>query len=1203
MNDAPRFSNLSDDQLRVLHSVCESFEQELLDGKSVPIEPLIVGLDQTLQGPLALELMAIEVELGFKGDRKPSLENYQSRFPEYRAEISRLFNASKMGLQIQLKNDSATPGGSLTGSHPSVGVIAGTQIDGRYLLTRKVGEGGMGEVWAADQISPVKRTVAIKLIKTGMDSRAVISRFEQERQALALMDHPNIAQVFDAGVTDRGQPYFVMEFVNGLALGSFCDERRLTPNERLELFVPICQAVQHAHQKGIVHRDLKPTNILVSMIDDRPVPMVIDFGVAKATGPKLTEESIVTQLGTMVGTLAYMSPEQAGLAENDIDTRADIYSLGVILYELLTGLRPIDCKRLASDGLAEMVRVIQEEEPSRPSTKLSSNNHLPAIAAQRSVDPRKLPAMLKGELDWLVMKCLDKQRERRYGTANALARDIQRYLLDEPIEARPPSASYRFSKFVHRNKGLVIASGLIGLLLVGGIVGTGFGLFRAESARRKAVRAEASATERAESERRAKLEATRQSAIAQANAENEKRANAQAQKRLRQVEKSNEILASVFDSLQPSEIAESNRPLQAVLVEKLNLAVQQLEGESIGDPLVVAQMQMQLGRSLLVLSEPAQARELFEKAQKTRLDLLGPHDPKTFACDHNLAMAILTLGDIQQAIQMLEETLELQLSILGESHVGIPASKNNLAQAYIENSQPKKALPLMKDVVARQSEFHGKYHPETLRSVSILAEVYDAIGQSSRAMGLHKKNLDALTTALGPNHPTTLLGMLDLASSYQEVGKAQEALAMFESCYQRMKETLGHDHATTILAMGRLASLYKEMGHERALPLLEETYQRSKDKFGSEHQDTLMSMSNLASGYQAVGQKKQALEWFQRTHGLTLKKLGADHQNTLRSGNNLAMSYQALGMLDEALPLFEQTLDGMKRTLAENHPSTLKITANLAAIYQDNGEIDVAIPLFEDVLRIQEATLGAEHPDALRTMNNLAVAYWSEKQLDKSIPMFRKLVEATTDMFGEQHPNTLMTIVNLGVNLKDNGEVDEALTWLETAYDATNKYPQLLPLVGPQLLDGYALAGKTKMASTVSKRMLEAMRLRMQPGSVELAETLANNSLILIKAKAFRDAGLLLDECVGIYETESPNSWKLFHVKAMQGESLLGDGKLAEAEPLLLAGIEGLEKHLPKIPERQKKYLVAAQKVLIRCYEEAGKLEQAQSLRQLMLER
>ena len=347
----------------------------------------------------------------------------------------------------------------------------GLIIAGRYALQEKIGEGGMGEVWVAKQSEPVKRRVALKLIKAGMDSRAVLQRFEQERQALALMDHPHIAKVLDGGLTQDRRPFFVMELVNGLPLTRFCDEAKLGIRERLELFTPVCQAVQHAHQKGIVHRDLKPANILVTIVDGRPIPKVIDFGVAKATSGRLTDESLSTQFGAVVGTLEYMAPEQAGFSGEDVDTRADIYSLGVILYELLTGLRPIDAKGLKKAAFAEMIRVIKEQEPSKPSTRVSTDELAPSLAALRHTEPKKLAALLRGELDWVVMKCLEKQRDRRYETANGLARDIQRYLANEIVEARPPSPRYRLRKFVSRHKGRVVAASLVIFILLAGIAG------------------------------------------------------------------------------------------------------------------------------------------------------------------------------------------------------------------------------------------------------------------------------------------------------------------------------------------------------------------------------------------------------------------------------------------------------------------------------------------------------------------------------------------------------------------------------------------------------------------------------------------------------------------------------------------------------------------------------------------------------------
>jgi tetratricopeptide (TPR) repeat protein len=375
----------------------------------------------------------------------------------------------------------------------------GAVIAGRYTLVNKIGEGGMGEVWVARQSEPVKRKVALKIIKPGMDSRQVVARFELERQALALMDHPNIARVLDGGLTPAGQPYFVMELVNGLPLTRYCDELRLTPRERLELFVPVCQAVQHAHQKGVIHRDLKPSNILVTVVDGKGLPKVIDFGVAKATSGKLTDETMSTQFGSVVGTLEYMAPEQAGLSGQDVDTRADIYSLGVLLYELLTGLKPHDGRRLRQAALSEMLRIIQEEEPSKPSTRLSTEASLPSLASSRRTEPRRLTAMLRGELDWVVMKCLEKQRDRRYETANGLTRDIQRYLADQPVEARPPSLGYRAGKFLRRNRGPVLAAAVVAAALVLGTVVATWQAVRATRAESRAL-TERDAKDRARAE-------------------------------------------------------------------------------------------------------------------------------------------------------------------------------------------------------------------------------------------------------------------------------------------------------------------------------------------------------------------------------------------------------------------------------------------------------------------------------------------------------------------------------------------------------------------------------------------------------------------------------------------------------------------------------------------------------------------------------
>jgi len=357
---------------------------------------------------------------------------------------------------------------------------------GRFQLLQKLGEGGMGEVWLADQTEPVQRRVALKVIRPGLCSARLLARFEQERQALALMDHPNIAKVLDAGVAG-GRPFFVMELIQGVPITQYCDEAGLPPRERLELLLPVCHAVQHAHQKGIIHRDLKPSNILVGLRDGKPVPKIIDFGVAKATGPRLSKRSVATEAGTLIGTLEYMSPEQAELNNLDVDTRSDVYSLGVLLYELLTGTVPFSWEQLEAAPFPEMLRIIREVEPPSPSARLADSETLPDVAAARQTEPKKLRAVIRGELDWIVMKCLEKDRTRRYEAANGLALDLQRYLADEAVQACPPSAGYRLRKFLHRHRGSVLAASLVLLVLVGGIIGTTWGMIRATKAQVVAV--------------------------------------------------------------------------------------------------------------------------------------------------------------------------------------------------------------------------------------------------------------------------------------------------------------------------------------------------------------------------------------------------------------------------------------------------------------------------------------------------------------------------------------------------------------------------------------------------------------------------------------------------------------------------------------------------------------------------------------------
>jgi WD40 repeat protein/serine/threonine protein kinase len=429
-------------------------------------------------------IFSAALDISDPADRAAYLDRACAGEPALRRHIEELI-ASQVGLGSFLARPRLAAG--ITASYEPITEGPGTRV-GPYKLLQQIGEGGMGVVYMAEQEQPVRRKVALKIIKPGMDSKAVVARFEAERQALAMMDHADIARVYDAGTTESGRPYFVMELVHGVPITEYCDANTFTPRQRLELFVPVCQAIQHAHQKGIIHRDIKPSNVLVTMYDDRPVPKVIDFGVAKAVDQRLTDKTMFTQFGVLVGTFEYMSPEQAEMNAFGVDTRSDIYSLGVLMYELLTGTTPLERQRARAAALDEVVRLIREEEAPRPSKRLSTSGTLPKIAAARKTEPTRLLKQVRGEIDWIVMKCLEKDRSRRYETASGLAHDVQRYLADEPVDACPPSTIYRFRKFARRYKtALATAAAFVTLLIAGAVASTSLAVW-AVSAEREANR-------------------------------------------------------------------------------------------------------------------------------------------------------------------------------------------------------------------------------------------------------------------------------------------------------------------------------------------------------------------------------------------------------------------------------------------------------------------------------------------------------------------------------------------------------------------------------------------------------------------------------------------------------------------------------------------------------------------------------------------
>jgi eukaryotic-like serine/threonine-protein kinase len=833
----------------------------------------------------------------------------------------------------------------------------GTWI-GPYHLVEQLGEGGMGVVFLARQEEPVARQVALKIIKPGTETRRVMERFDAERHALSVMDHPHVAKVLDAGSTPSGRPYFVMEWVQGVSITSYCDEHNLSIGQRLELFILVCQAVQHAHQKGVIHRDLKPSNILVTLCDGRPLPKVIDFGVAKAISQASLEKATFTQDGQIVGTPEYMSPEQAQ-SNSLVDTRSDVYSLGVVLYELLTGDTPLDRQRLRSSAWDEMMRVIREEEPPKPSTKLSSSDALPSVAAQRSIEPARLGALVRGELDWIVMKALDKDRSRRYESPSALARDIENHLHDQPVLAGPPSARYRFRKFARRNKRTLATLAAIALTMLGGTAASLYQAVRATRAERLAeARLQEVAVER-DAARRAEREA--------------EAAAAQAHRRLEQIERGNELLAGIFEDLDLNEIKSGSDPLEAVLARRLIDAAEQLDGESVGDPLAVAQLQRRLGSALLVFGHYRPASGLLEKSRATHAQLLSPHHADTLEIMARLAGGLGGLGETRAALELWKEMLALSREHLGAEHPTTLGSMRGLAEAYIKAGESRQALPLLEEVVRLQQATLGDDHVDTMLSVGSLAGWYESAGQLDQARSLRESLLHRQEATLGSDHPHTIATLNNLANCYWQAALHTQAIAMYEEALERIQARLGADHPKSLAINANLAVAHREAGDTAtALVMCESILSDRSRVLGPDHPDTLESMHHLAVCYRDAGQSDKAIELFERIVDRRRVKLGPDHPHTLNSLNSLAVAYGCAGQSCKAEPILEETLRLSRDKLGPRHPQSLQTMSNLASCYSGLGKIDEAIALQEECLELFIAQLGADHPDSAYSMACLA---------------------------------------------------------------------------------------------------------------------------------------------------------------------------------------------------------------------------------------
>jgi serine/threonine protein kinase/Tfp pilus assembly protein PilF len=800
---------------------------------------------------------------------------------------------------------------------------AGTQI-GPYKLVQMLGEGGMGTVFRAEQAQPIHREVAVKIIRPGMDSRQVLARFAVEQQALALMDHPNIARVLDAGTTETARPYFVMELITGVPINKYCDTKHLTLRERLQLFIPVCQAVQHAHQKGIIHRDIKPSNVLVALYDSKPVPKVIDFGIAKATGFKPSEQTVATELGSVVGTMEYMSPEQAEPGQIDIDTRSDIYSLGVVLYELLTGSTPLQPARLNGAALLDLLRLVREEEPPKPSTRLSTTEELPSIAANRATEPKKLTRLVQGELDWIVMKCLEKDRTRRYATAGALASDIERYLHDEPVEAGPPATSYRLRKFAQKNRKLLFATGVFVSLLTAGVVVSTWLAVRAWAAEREATNAfhreadERKKAEKAAAESAAVLKFFRDRVLAAPRPKGLdgglgadvtiRAALDKAEPGIAKTFADQPLIeASIRHTLAQS-YSQLGEPKLAIPQQERALALlREHRGEEHPDTLGALN---NLAIMLVGQNETKRARELFARAVELKKRVMGPDDPDTLRSMTNLATLLHALGEYDESRKLFEAALPIQERVLEEGNFETIRTMNNYAIVLQAQEHLDDARKMFDKALRLEQKYLPPDHPQTLATMVNLASLLEDLGQFDEAHTLLQRTLESQKHILPLLHPDVLKTRNNMAYLLHAQEQWSASQKMFEDTLKDERKVLPAGHPEMLRTMINLSWLLATTpdpsvrDHKRALELVKEMAPYAQEA------------GSIWTTSGAVYYRNN--EWKNAISALEKYEPEMTGRYVSLNGFFLAMSYWQLGAQDKARQWYDKAITWMDQNLPKD---------------------------------------------------------------------------------------------------------------------------------------------------------------------------------------------------------------------------------------------------------------------------------------------
>lgn len=936
---------------------------------------------------------------------------------------------------------------------------------GPYRLVKQIGEGGFGVVFLAEQEQPVARRVALKIVKLGMDTRQVVARFEVERQALALMDHPHIARVIDAGATDSGRPYFVMEYVAGRTITTYCDEEHLTIDARLELFEQVCNAVQHAHSKGIIHRDLKPSNILVATVDGSPQVKVIDFGIAKATQQKLTDKTLFTEHQQVIGTLQYMSPEQAG-GSLDIDTRTDVYALGVVLYELLTGTTPFDTHTLHDAFLSEIQRMIREVDPPKPSTRLNQSvDTLPGVAARRRIEPKRLGTMVRGDLDWIVMKALEKDRARRYESAHGFGQDLRRYLQGEAVVAAPPSALYRLRKFSRRNRVAVLAGTAVAAALVVGVVAFAWQANIARQERDLARVAQAAEAQQRLIAEEQRAEAARQQALAESNAEAERAARQRAvsiadfvTEALRAADPNygGKQGLSVADAMEQAvkkldegafpEAPDIEATLRGVIADVLYRNARAADALPLAEQALAiwertpSVNQVNIARSLNLVATIQQnlgrldvAEPLFQRALEMQ-EALHPGDhPEVTKSLNNLGMVRTHLGRLDSAEELLARAVAMQERLDPGDNADLAMNLNNLASVTEDLGRRQEAIPIFERSLAMYDRLYDA-HPELAMSLYNIAQTYigmnrmqDAAAQMDRALAMYR-------TLFAGDHPDVARAISGAANTRRVLGRPAEAEALERESLEMRKRLFSGDHPEVALGLQALAQALKDAGkHADAEPVADELVAMRRRMAPSGNPYTTRALDLAAAIQEGLDRTAEAEPMLAECVEILTRFYGADHPDIARAQNRHARVLAELGRADEAIAASTDALAMMQRGIPGDHPMVASSLASFGIVYEKAKRAAEAEARFAEALAMARRYWKGDHYDVARALGHHARVLDSLGRKDEARAEFAEAIAMERRRVPGGSVDTASALYAAGSSLLASGDAEAALPLLEEA--------------------------------------------------------------------------------------------------------------------------------------------------------------------------